>query len=776
MEKKTILLLLAMLAIVCFSFAQNNTGAIKVTLTDSTTKESIPFATITVYNGKTQIAVGTTDLDGNCIITHLTPGKYNVKATYVGYEPALLKSVVVNAAKTTYASIKIKQGAGVNLDEVVIADYAVPLIDPDTKSGGTVDRETFQSVTPSNNTTQYSYNTGSTVGNGNAPPIIDPNAKPSQTVTRQSFQQMASKSVNSVVSTQAGVILIDNGSSSRIQVRGSRAGTTNAFVDGERAIGTTNVAEGNAVLYTAEPGGLPAQYSNEKEATVVIPDLMPSTTVPTPAAPQPVSVPTAANNPAYDMEEYGQFKESAYNAVSNQPLSTFAIDVDGASFSNARRMLQLGMLPNKESIRIEEFVNYFPYNYPQPKGEQPFSITTEYAPCPWNASHNLLQVGIKGKEVNFENSPASHLVFLIDVSGSMEDANKLPLLKRAFKLLVKQIRPKDHLSIVVYAGAAGMIIENASGDDKDKIANAIDVLSAGGSTAGGDGINLAYALAEKHYLKNGNNRVILATDGDFNVGVSTEDDLKKLIEDKRKLGIYLSVLGFGEGNIKDNKMETLADKGNGNYYYIDNFTEARKVLVSQFGGTLFTIAKDVKIQVEFNPAAVKEYRLIGYDNRLLAAEDFNDDTKDAGELGSGHCVTALYEIIPAGSADSQTKIDPLKYSQLSTNAANAAEIATIKFRYKETKKQDTTSKLITQVIDNKVLQPTAASANFKLAVGVSEFAMLLRDSQYKGGATFAQAVQLVNAAQMPDPNGYIAGLLDMIKTASELSEPQARKK
>jgi len=705
MKTKTYLLLLALLVLARISFAQT-TGSIKVTITDSATKESIPFANAILYKGSIQIQTATTDLDGNAFFKQVTPGKYNVKVAYVGYQSKQIKNAEVHPNKTTYLQIALNNEGGVNLESVVVTEYKVPLIDPDTKSGGIIERE--------------------------------------------NFQQMASKDLNSVISTQAGVILSNNGSNTQIQVRGSRSANTNVYVDGERAVGYSNMPATAAAKST---------LSNKKRKESY--DKM-------------VHEKTAEET--YVNEEYGVFKESAYNPAANQPLSTFAIDVDGASYSNARRMLQQGMLPQKDAVRVEEFINYFPYNYPQPKDDKPFSITTEYAACPWDKNHTLLQIGLKGKEVDFESAPASHLVFLIDVSGSMETENKLPLLKRAFKLLVKQLRPKDRLSIVVYAGSSGMIIENASGDEKEPINQALEVLTAGGSTAGGDGINLAYKIAEKHFLKNGNNRVILATDGDFNVGVSSEKELENLIVEKRNNGIYLSVLGFGEGNLKDSKMETLADKGNGNYYYIDNFMEARKVLVSQFGGTLYTIAKDVKIQIEFNPVAVKEYRLIGYDNRLLAAEDFNDDKKDAGELGSGHCVTALYEIIPAGSTESHAKIDELKYSKPTAQSTNSNEMATVKFRYKDVKKQDTTSKLISQVVPNHVEIPEATSSNFKLAAGVSEFALLLRGSEYKGTSTYKQAIDLVNQSHATDPNGYIAGLLEMIKISSDLSDTKVSKK
>lgn len=472
-------------------------------------------------------------------------------------------------------------------------------------------------------------------------------------------------------------------------------------------------------------------------------------------------------------EEYGRIIENDYRATNTSPLSTFAIDVDGASYSNVRRMLSEGLLPPPDAIRIEEFVNYFKYNYPNPEGKDPFSIYTEYAQSPWNKTHKLLQIGIKGRELEANTSPANNLVFLIDVSGSMQNADKLPLLKRAFTLLIKQLRDKDKISMVVYAGASGIVLDGVRGDETEKITAALDKLQAGGSTGGEEGINLAYKTAEEHFIKSGNNRVILATDGDFNVDVSSETELQKLIEEKREKGIYLSVIGFGEGNIKDNKMELLADKGNGNYNYIDNFMEARKVLVSQFSGTLYTIAKDVKIQIEFNPAKVKEYRLIGYENRILNAEDFNDDKKDAGELGAGHCVTALYEIVPVGRTENITNVDELTYSK--TTVTNVSEIATVKFRYKGVKQTDTTSTLISKVVEDKPESTNLYSDNFKLAASVAVFGMLLRDSKFKGDYTYDEALQLVSNIKENDGEGYVGGLIQMIKTAKELRTNKAVK-
>ncbi len=471
--------------------------------------------------------------------------------------------------------------------------------------------------------------------------------------------------------------------------------------------------------------------------------------------------------PEINTEEYKGISENVFKSARSNPLSTFSIDVDGASYSNVRKKLMEGILPDSNSVRVEEFVNYFNYSYPSPTGDKPFSISTEYAKCPWNKEHTLLQIGIKGKSVDSIDGAANNLVFLIDVSGSMDQPDKLPLLKRAFKMLIPQLRPQDKVSMVVYAGNAGSIIDGVSGDQKAKITDALSKLEAGGSTAGGQGINLAYDLAKKHFLKNGNNRIILATDGDFNVGVSSDQELEILITSKRDEGIYLSVLGFGQGNIKDNKMETLADKGNGNYNFIDNILEARKVLVTQFGGTLSTIAKDVKIQIEFNPAKVKEYRLIGYENRMLDDEDFNDDKKDAGELGAGHCVTALYEIIPAGSKDSKAKVDELKYTENSTSTSYL-DLATVKFRYKGIHKEDSTSQLISKVVYPVTRTEDKVSINMKLAASAVELGMLLRNSKEKGSASYASSLSLAKQAKGNDQEGYVSGLIDLITIANHL--------
>ncbi len=363
----------------------------------------------------------------------------------------------------------------------------------------------------------------------------------------------------------------------------------------------------------------------------------------------------------FQTEDYHYFKDNGFLRPSTSPLSTFAIDVDGAAYANVRRFLTQGQRPPADAVRVEELINYFPYDYPDPRGSDPFSVTTAQMPAPWAPEHRLVQIGLQGRRIDARELPPSNLVFLLDVSGSMDMPDKLPLVQRAFRLLVEQLGPRDHVAIVVYAGAAGLILPSTPGDQKSTILDALDRLQAGGSTAGGEGIKLAYEVARKNHLEGGNNRVILATDGDFNVGVSSEGDLVRLIEQQKQQGTYLTVLGFGTGNLKDSRMEALADKGNGNYAYVDDILEARKVFVQELGATLLTIAKDTKVQVEFNPAQVAEYRLIGYENRLMAAEDFNDDAKDGGELGAGHAVTALYEVVLAGKPGTSATVDPLKY-------------------------------------------------------------------------------------------------------------------
>jgi len=468
----------------------------------------------------------------------------------------------------------------------------------------------------------------------------------------------------------------------------------------------------------------------------------------------------------FNTEDYDNIVENSFLSSTQQPLSTFSIDVDEASYSNVRRFLRERKLPPAGAVRLEEMINYFDYDYPQPTGEDPFSVNSEVGVCPWNPQHQLVHIGLKGKEIPKDDLPPSNLVFLIDVSGSMDEPKKLPLVRESLRLLTDQLREKDKVAIVVYAGSAGLVLPSTSGANKMKIKGAIASLDAGGSTAGGEGIKLAYKVAVENFIVEGNNRVILATDGDFNVGVSSDDELVRLIEKERTKGIFLSVLGYGTGNYKDNKMQLLADKGNGNHSYIDNINEAKKVLVNEFGSTLFTIAKDVKIQVEFNPAKVQAYRLIGYENRMLAAEDFNDDQKDAGEIGSGHTVTALYEIIPVGVTDTFTrKVDPLKYQQAAKVNTNSNELVTVKLRYK--KPADTTSLLLLATVDERS-RPQQNSANFQFSAAVAEFGMILRNSAYKQAGSIEQVISLASAAKGNDPNGYRKEFIELVRSTTSL--------
>lgn len=481
--------------------------------------------------------------------------------------------------------------------------------------------------------------------------------------------------------------------------------------------------------------------------------------------------PTTTNG-YFDGERYEVINENKFLSVMNEPLSTFSIDVDAAGYSNVRRFLNNGQLPPADAVRIEEMVNYFKYDYPQPKGNDPFSINTEISDAPWNKDHKVVMIGLQGKKIPVENLPASNLVFLIDVSGSMQGPERLGLVKASMKMLVEQLREQDKVAIVVYAGAAGLVLPSTSGEEKETILEAIEKLEAGGSTAGGAGIKLAYKTARDYFIKGGNNRVILCTDGDFNVGASSDQDMETLIEQERKSGVFLTVLGYGMGNYQDAKMQKLADKGNGNHAYIDGITEAKKVLVNEFGGTLFTIAKDVKLQIEFNPAKVQAYRLIGYENRMLAKEDFNNDKKDAGELGSGHTVTALYEVIPVGVKSSFAgTVDPLKYQAPKEQPVSKPvtdEILTVKFRYKAP--DGDVSKLIEHPVIDQSIPIAKASENFRFAAAVAQFGMLLRNSEFKSAASFDNVLSLARKAKNQDEEGYRAEFVRLVESARLLSK------
>jgi len=474
------------------------------------------------------------------------------------------------------------------------------------------------------------------------------------------------------------------------------------------------------------------------------------------------------NQPTHNTDEYDKIVENPFQAPKDAPLSTFSIDVDGASYSNVRNSVKNNRLPYADAVRIEEFVNYFTYDYANPKGEHPFSVNTEVGPAPWNAKHKLVHIGLQGKMLDYEELAPSNLVFLLDVSGSMEAENKLPLLKKSLGILLDNLGDRDRVAIAVYASASGLVLPATPATEKDKIMNALNKLSAGGSTAGGEGIELAYKVAEENLIPDGNNRVILATDGDFNVGTSSTSELVRMIEEKRKKGIYLTICGFGMGNYKDGRMEQISNAGNGNYFYIDNVNEARKVFEKEMRATLFTIAKDVKIQVEFNPKQVQAYRLIGYENRMLKSEDFNDDTKDAGELGAGHTVTALYEIIPVGVESEFLKdVDGLKYQNTgTTEAADSEELMTVKLRYK--RPDEDKSRLLSTVIKNKKTALDKTSDNFRFSAAVAELGLLLRKSEFKADANFPQIISLAKAAKGKDEENYRAEFIQLAEACEVL--------
>ncbi|MBL9104660.1 MAG: VWA domain-containing protein [Myxococcales bacterium] len=468
-------------------------------------------------------------------------------------------------------------------------------------------------------------------------------------------------------------------------------------------------------------------------------------------------------------DKYVRADDNPWQSTTTDPLSTFSIDVDTASYSNVRRYLQDGSLPPAAAVRVEEMVNYFDYDYDAPQDGRPFAVQAEVAPCPWAEGHKLVQIGLQAKEMPADQNAPRNLVFLVDVSGSMSDPDKLPLLRRGLSRLVDGLGERDRISMVVYAGASGLVLPPTSGAEKATIRAAIDRLEAGGSTNGGAGIALAYAQARKHFIKGGVNRVILASDGDFNVGMTDHEELVHRVEHERESGVFLSVLGFGRGNLNDHTMEQLADKGNGNYSYIDSAREAEKVLVHQSQGTLVTVAKDVKLQLEFNPATVAAYRLVGYENRRLANQDFKDDTKDAGELGAGHNVTGLYEIVPAGHQVPGPEPDGLKYQRPSVAFKASKELLTVKLRYKQPD-GDTSTELELPV---SAQQPSfaAASPAFRFAAAVAAFGLRLRDPHGKAGMSFAEVLATARAAKLADPHGYRAEFLTLVEAADRIAAP-----
>jgi Ca-activated chloride channel family protein len=588
-------------------------------------------------------------------------------------------------------------------------------------------------------------------------------------ITGSNIRNMPGRGAASVVTSVEGIQTHNRRNGT---VKGSRSGSTDTYIDGVKVRGSSSLPQAAYDQVQIITSGVPAQFENTSGSVLSI-NTQPNgslgtystTTSRTSSKRKKKRLKSEGLNAGHDL-----YRQQSFKNVFAEPLSTFSIDVDAASYSQIRRSLNMGALPPVEIVRIEEMINYFKYDYEQPEDGDPFSITTEVAVCPWNSANKLVHIGLQGKELQLETRPKNNLIFLIDVSGSMSSHDKLPLLKQSLRLLVKELEETDKISIVVYAGAAGLILPSTSGDKKGKLLEAIDRLNSGGSTAGGAGIQLAYSIAEKEFIKSGNNRIILCTDGDFNVGVSSDEGLEKLIERKRESGVFLTVLGFGTGNFQDHKMETLADKGNGNFSYIDNLQEAQKVLVQEFWGTLFTIAKDVKIQVEFNPVNVLAYRLIGYENRRLAAEDFNDDRKDAGELGAGHTVTALYEVIPAGGQlpDGRPLVDTLKYqlAKPTLAAGHNDELLTVKLRYKNP--DGDVSKLLIKPLANQSSELDSSSANMRFSASMAQFGMILLDKKLEATQRLGQIEKVIEMAQKskgPDEDGRRAEFIRLAELA-----------
>jgi Ca-activated chloride channel family protein len=686
-------------------------------------------ASVKLSKGGNLVTGTITDFDGNYLFRNIDPGTYDVEVNYIGFSTEKISEVKILAEKENKLDFKLK--SGVSLDEVVVTAYKAPLIQKD-------------------NTTQSAVITSESMRNVPTPHRSKEGKKRETRAERKKAKNQKT-TINALSSTAAGLRTTKD----KTAIRGSRSDATLYSVDG------VSVQSSHPASYPPAPVSIqaPPPY-----ATIAMDDEKSVATKGTSVK----AVQDSIND--FSAEQYDEIFENPFLEASKTPLSTFSIDVDAAAYSNMRRFLNNASLPPKDAVRIEEMVNYFNYDYPEPTGDHPFEIITEISDCPWQKGHKLLHVGLQGKGIADEDLPASNLVFLLDVSGSMGSPNKLPLLQQSLSLLVDNLRQQDFVSIVVYAGAAGVVLKPTNGTDKHTIKTALNKLRAGGSTAGGAGIELAYKLARENFVKKGNNRVILATDGDFNVGVSNDLALVKLIEKERESGVFLTVLGFGMGNYQDGKMQKLADKGNGNHAYIDNIGEAKKVLVNEFGGTLFTIAKDVKLQLDFNPAQVKGYRLIGYENRLLADEDFDDDTKDAGELGAGHTVTALYEIIPADyqtpyivDADEAT----MKDIAVDPFSEKSNELVHIKFRYKAPDGKK--SKLIEKgAIDHNI--PLAKSSeNFRWSAAVADFGLLLRDSKYKGRSNWNHLKRLAKSAQGADPNGYRKEMIQLVEDAEILS-------
>jgi Ca-activated chloride channel family protein len=734
------------IAIVWLGFAQPllSQTALRGKVTDDA-GEPVIFGSVALYKNGVLDSGTETDFDGNYYFSNIDPGTYDVQVSYVGFETQNIKGVKVLAGKSNKLDVTMSSKT-INLQEVVVTEYKVPLVEQDNTTSGSVISFGRGNYTPG--------------GRGVYSPPAKSNRKKRKkkkdkkgTLTSEDIKNLPTRNINSLAANTAGLQSASEGN--QTAVRGSRDGSTDYYIDGIRVRGNLIPSESSG--HEVEMGGTPASEATNDAGTAT-----------QPPPPPPSNKDKAADEvnqmqienfmrglPVNTLQEdYAEIIENEYIRTASEKYSTFSIDVDNAAYSNVRRFVNSGQLPPPGAVRTEELLNYFNYNYPQPEGEHPFAVYTELSDCPWNKEHRLLHIGLKGYEANPVEAPPANLVFLVDVSGSMSSHNKLPLVKQSLSLLIDELRPQDRISLVTYAGTFKVVLEPTPGSERTTIKNALNQLHSGGGTAGGAAIQRAYELAAQYYLPEGSNRVILATDGDFNIGISSATELEKFIAKKRKSGVYLSVLGFGTGNYQDSRMEALSNKGNGNYAYIDNLQEAEKVLVTEMSGTLLTIANDVKLQLEFDSSSVASYRLIGYENRMLETEDFEDDTKDAGELGSGHTVTALYEIVPGQSSE--------------------AALGTLHLRYKRPNEQQ--SYYLKHSIPSSTVPFEQASENYCLSAAVAAYALCLRNSAYKGTASYEMALSLAKSAQQDDLEGYRQAFVKMIKETDKISNQLAKKR
>ncbi len=693
-------------------------------ITDAEKGEELIGANIVLEQNGTFKAGTTSDFNGVYNIK-IDTGTYDVKVSIVGYPESQFQGVIVKPDKANL--LDVQMSSGVLLDLVVVTEYKIPLIERDnTTQGQTIRSSNF--IRGKKSTKHNKYQRQPTNSNSSIQ---------GQAITANEIRNLPTRNVSALVSTSSGLSQVDEGLN--VTVRGSRAGATDYYIDGVRVRGSCSLIPASEIdQIQFITGGTPASFSHPSEGGIS--EVTIQQTVSPPKRKDPVVQ-------YFTHEQYTEIVENDFISPGDEAFSTFSIDVDHAAYSNMRRYINANHTPPVNAIRIEEMVNYFQYDYPQPKAEVPFSINTEVSDCPWNNNNKLLHIGLKGQNIKLDEAVESNLVFLIDVSGSMQSANKLDLIKPALKLLIDQLRPEDKIAIVTYAGNAGLVLPSTSCADKKTILNAIAGLTAGGSTAGAQGIELAYKIAKDNFNEEGNNRIILATDGDFNVGVSSYEGLLSLIEGKRNSGIYLTTLGFGYGNLKDNNLEVLADKGNGNYAYIDNLSEAEKVFITELTGTLYTIAKDVKLQLVFDPKTVAAYRLIGYENRLLATEDFDDDRKDAGELGAGHTVTAIYE--------------------LEMLEASSEDLLNVKLRYKLPNENQ--SRFTNQIVKNTPITIKEASENYRFSAAVAGFGLLLRNSKYKGDVDCEMVLELAENAQGRDEYGYREEFIQLVSLYRDMT-------